>query len=142
MTEHTARLLARAARFGGTPVSVFTLAEEATLFEAALSIAFFFFFQAEDGIRDLIVTGVQTCALPIFFCRMPLEKWAGRSSTRSSRPRRVTRSAALTGSRTRLAVPPATAAAVAGNTDRKSGGEGKRGDLGGGRIIKKKKKKR
>src|SRR5206468_7784725 len=27
---------------------------------------FFFFFQAEDGIRDLIVTGVQTCALPIF----------------------------------------------------------------------------
>src|SRR3989440_6970042 len=30
---------------------------------------FFFFFQAEDGIRDLIVTGVQTCALPI--CRDP-----------------------------------------------------------------------
>src|SRR5256886_13400691 len=27
---------------------------------------FFFFFQAEDGIRDLTVTGVQTCALPIF----------------------------------------------------------------------------
>src|SRR5688572_30541762 len=27
--------------------------------------AFFFFFQAEDGIRDLTVTGVQTCALPI-----------------------------------------------------------------------------
>src|SRR5206468_4503874 len=26
---------------------------------------FYFFFQAEDGIRDLIVTGVQTCALPI-----------------------------------------------------------------------------
>src|SRR2546430_4095715 len=26
----------------------------------------FFFFQAEDGIRDLTVTGVQTCALPIF----------------------------------------------------------------------------
>src|SRR5258708_17303584 len=27
---------------------------------------FFFFFQAEDGIRDDLVTGVQTCALPIF----------------------------------------------------------------------------
>ena len=27
---------------------------------------FFFFFQAEDGIRDWSVTGVQTCALPIF----------------------------------------------------------------------------
>ena len=26
---------------------------------------FFFFFQAEDGIRDWSVTGVQTCALPI-----------------------------------------------------------------------------
>src|SRR2546421_11434143 len=29
----------------------------------------FFFFQAEDGIRDLIVTGVQTCALPIYQVR-------------------------------------------------------------------------
>src|SRR5206468_9590545 len=28
-----------------------------------------FFFQAEDGIRGLIVTGVQTCALPIFASR-------------------------------------------------------------------------
>src|SRR5699024_7406899 len=28
---------------------------------------FFFFFQAEDGIRDRNVTGVQTCALPIYF---------------------------------------------------------------------------
>src|SRR6266545_6850896 len=28
-------------------------------------IVFFFFFQAEDGIRDKLVTGVQTCALPI-----------------------------------------------------------------------------
>src|SRR6185437_13582448 len=27
---------------------------------------FFFFFQAEDGIRDKLVTGVQTCALPIW----------------------------------------------------------------------------
>src|SRR5208282_6304992 len=28
-------------------------------------VALFFFFQAEDGIRDATVTGVQTCALPI-----------------------------------------------------------------------------
>src|SRR5687767_9007693 len=28
-------------------------------------VIFFFFFQAEDGIRDKLVTGVQTCALPI-----------------------------------------------------------------------------
>src|SRR5689334_24072498 len=32
---------------------------------------FFFFFQAEDGIRDGTVTGVQTCALPIFWVRFP-----------------------------------------------------------------------
>src|SRR3989449_3911473 len=32
---------------------------------------FFFFFQAEDGIRDVAVTGVQTCALPIFRPRAP-----------------------------------------------------------------------
>ena len=37
---------------------------------------FFFFFQAEDGIRDYKVTGVQTCALPI---------WTGRLRPRSSR---------------------------------------------------------
>src|SRR2546422_2986203 len=30
-----------------------------------LTVEFFFFFQAEDGIRDVAVTGVQTCALPI-----------------------------------------------------------------------------
>src|SRR5437762_11383355 len=29
-------------------------------------LIFLFFFQAEDGIRDTSVTGVQTCALPIF----------------------------------------------------------------------------
>src|SRR2546430_14314993 len=32
------------------------------------SVGVFFFFQAEDGIRDLTVTGVQTCALPISRC--------------------------------------------------------------------------
>src|SRR5437773_5814115 len=33
-----------------------------------VSCLFFFFFQAEDGIRDRDVTGVQTCALPILAC--------------------------------------------------------------------------
>src|SRR2546426_9791028 len=32
-------------------------------------LSFFFFFQAEDGIRDYKVTGVQTCALPIWRSR-------------------------------------------------------------------------
>src|SRR2546430_16561483 len=35
------------------------------LIRTARSLYIFFFFQAEDGIRDLTVTGVQTCALPI-----------------------------------------------------------------------------
>src|SRR5437588_8861626 len=44
-----------------------------------------FFFQAEDGIRDHCVTGVQTCALPIFIARAAeragLEKSAAVGST-------------------------------------------------------------
>src|SRR5205823_8917765 len=34
--------------------------------DGAVSRLIVFFFQAEDGIRDKLVTGVQTCALPIF----------------------------------------------------------------------------
>src|SRR6266496_5486457 len=50
-------------------------------------LLFFFFFQAEDGIRDLYVTGVQTCALPI----SPAEAAATRRP-RAIRPRaRTTR---------------------------------------------------
>src|SRR5256884_1317297 len=40
-----------------------------------------FFFQAEDGIRDVAVTGVQTCALPISFLwetgAQPPARWHG-----------------------------------------------------------------
>src|SRR5262249_59839804 len=38
----------------------------------------FFFFQAEDGIRDWSVTGVQTCALPIWVIELgsPFAGWA------------------------------------------------------------------
>src|SRR2546430_7610677 len=39
---------------------------------AKVECVYFFFFQAEDGIRDLTVTGVQTCALPIsYFNNIP-----------------------------------------------------------------------
>src|SRR3712207_6988294 len=38
---------------------------------------FFFFFQAEDGIRDIGVTGVQTCALPIY--RRRIREMVGRA---------------------------------------------------------------
>src|SRR5690625_7830893 len=40
-------------------------------------LIFFFFFQAEDGIRDGHVTGVQTCALPIFEFSEPLDVLKG-----------------------------------------------------------------
>src|SRR5689334_24339506 len=35
--------------------------------KVVVELLYYFFFQAEDGIRDGTVTGVQTCALPIFF---------------------------------------------------------------------------
>src|SRR2546430_8065423 len=45
---------------------------------SARSVCSVFFFQAEDGIRYLTVTGVQTCALPIcrsrFECRRPYRR--------------------------------------------------------------------
>src|SRR5437762_11073429 len=40
----------------------------------ALFFSLFFFFQAEDGIRDTSVTGVQTCALPILVCESELSQ--------------------------------------------------------------------
>src|SRR5437879_7684603 len=58
---------------------------------------FFFFFQAEDGIRDTSVTGVQTCALPILVARARGQVGLERRRTPRQREaveriRRVTRS--------------------------------------------------
>src|SRR5229473_6738805 len=80
-----------------------------------MKIYFCFFVQAEDGIRDKLVTGVQTCALPISAIRSTATtrraiRWGGEATSRRhprSEERRV----------------------------------GKGVDLGGRRIIKKKKKK-
>src|SRR2546425_3357907 len=41
------------------------------------NLVVFFFFQAEDGIRDKLVTGVQTCALPIFLKALSLAPMHG-----------------------------------------------------------------
>src|SRR2546430_436666 len=49
----------------------------------------FFFFQAEDGIRDLTVTGVQTCALPIL-TRRDATKWIGATMIASNVPQQTT----------------------------------------------------
>src|SRR5437763_9360040 len=53
---------------------------------------YFFFFQAEDGIRDTSVTGVQTCALPICSAAAPASELllgAGRPVARTASPRRL-----------------------------------------------------
>src|SRR5207244_5422616 len=52
------------------------------------SLSCFFFFQAEDGIRDDLVTGVQTCALPISGSRGPGEGWRARRRTACRQSRR------------------------------------------------------
>src|SRR5882762_10544286 len=76
---------------------------------------FYFFFQAEDGIRDSSVTGVQTCALPILV---------------------------LHGRVQHLLDDGAQAVNLIDEQDRKSVVQGKSVDLGGRRIIKKKKKRK
>src|SRR3989441_2749642 len=56
-----------------------------------MSVVVFFFFQAEDGIRDKLVTGVQTCALPISLVRLARHKAAGLESIHSCGSTRVPR---------------------------------------------------
>src|SRR5690606_39502387 len=58
----------------------------------------FFFFQAEDGIRDFHVTGVQTCALPISPAPASLTSTCYRA-TWETRPHRPTSSLQLTSRR-------------------------------------------
>src|SRR3712207_7327356 len=105
----------------------------------------FFFFQAEDGIRDIGVTGVQTCALPIYedVLSQPglravvllegINDIGGGGATAAE----VTAGMAEIADRVHAAGIP-----VIGATDRKSVVEGKSVDLGGRRIIKKKKNKK
>src|SRR6266540_3971462 len=71
--------------------------------------SFFFFFQAEDGIRDRDVTGVQTCALPISAREgaTPSACRTGASQTPTpSLPRKPPLSGSLTDTPTRQAIPP------------------------------------
>src|SRR2546422_3592349 len=82
----------------------------------------FFFFQAEDGIRDVAVTGVQTCALPI--CDWSAMRLAT-IFTLSSLAKSITSGA------------PRPSAMSCRSEERR---EGKSVDLGGRRIIKKKTK--
>src|SRR2546422_6581432 len=92
-----------------------------------------FFFQAEDGIRDVAVTGVQTCALPILqnliYTRRIVQPVAAVKLTGTTFGTDIgllsavdQKFASVTGSDNPI-------------LDRKSGVEGKRVDFGGRRII-------
>src|SRR2546430_7011625 len=103
---------------------------------------YFFFFQAEDGIRDLTVTGVQTCALPIS------RGQGGVHGVRSRRPRRLVRPRAAPGHSTvGLRFEPAAvggsgpAAALARREVGRAAGRG-RGEISGGGVSLKKKKRK
>src|SRR3712207_9470269 len=92
----------------------------------------YFFFQAEDGIRYIGVTGVQTCALPISRTvypnvSVPVKPGSGVYVTE---PSASTTTWPCWGA-------PGTAVTVRASLDRKSVAEGKSVDLGGRRIINK-----
>src|SRR5258708_36033204 len=92
-------------------------------------IILFFFFQAEDGIRDDLVTGVQTCALPIFNGAIDMAE-EDRGNLRCFEAMGC--GALMISDRGRYP--------KGMEEDRKSVVSGKSVDLGGRRIIKKKKK--
>src|SRR5439155_6192475 len=105
-----------------------------SLLVGAFVSIFFFFFQAEDGIRDGHVTGVQTCALPICSGTTSRRAWRSCCSRDAcgSRPawwERLRRAWRRTRA-TYLTSAPAT-------RDRKSVVEGKSVHHGGVRIIEK-----
>src|SRR2546427_6696895 len=106
----------------------------------ALVLIFFFFFQAEDGIRDLTVTGVQTCASDL----------AAGAAPRSGPPSRAATppSGSPSGARTASPDPRPAAAQVAGGPprgwppatpggDRKTVVCGRSAELRGGGIVNK-----
>src|SRR5438105_5911926 len=61
--------------------SLFWCVRLVNFFLSVFSYFFFFFFQAEDGIRDPLVTGVQTCALPILTGRIVFAQFKSALST-------------------------------------------------------------
>src|SRR5947208_6771259 len=81
-----------------------------------VSVCRFFFFQAEDGIRDDLVTGVQTCALPILTARA-----GARARDRHAASARADLGGAVLNAHA-LVAPAGTAAAAAADTDAAGGG--------------------
>src|SRR5256885_13405119 len=89
------------------PNHLLVIQKQSTMTKKAIVIdALFFFFQAEDGIRDYKVTGVQTCALPISGTAGPRTA----AGTRALRSRRA--SAAIPATRGSRARPGAAARSI------------------------------
>src|SRR3712207_5739951 len=81
---------------------------------------FIFFFQAEDGIRDIGVTGVQTCALPIY---RPLERYSAAKRAnggRSTSGPRVDSADSASGSDSPARTAEARLSTTSGHTSRRS----------------------
>src|SRR5437879_1701120 len=89
--------------------------------------AFFFFFQAEDGIRDTSVTGVQTCALPIYRRR---SRRRARPQSRADRARPLDRLLLRRPARSRAAgaAPRGVMERAASGGASRAGGAGDRAD--------------
>src|SRR3712207_8156921 len=100
----------------------------------------FFFFQAEDGIRDIGVTGVQTCALPILQHRGPdaLNVGVRLAVDQAREPVEAVAAHAHRVLRRRLVEPHADRQVERMQARSEERREGKSVDLGGRRIIKKK----
>src|SRR2546429_4546809 len=99
---------------------------------------FGFFFQAEDGIRDVAVTGVQTCALPILqSIELTVPRLRGRiAGVGSLRPETRDRASRLrAGALNQSSAAGEPSRSWRSWVDRERGGEGERGELGGRRII-------
>src|SRR5256885_6267990 len=115
----------------------------ASLVSPRTSCSVFFFFQAEDGIRDYKVTGVQTCALPIYRPRHgDRRRRAGDERGRGAhrRARRGTPHAAADGGDG--SEEPQLRAERATDQNRRGACRGRGEISGGGGSFKKKKKKK
>src|SRR5260221_8312725 len=117
--------------------------------EAEVGDESFFFFQAEDGIRDHCVTGVQTCALPIsevllqrgnFGCLAVGGGLVLQQVVQNALAQRALGDFQFIDAQQAQGRNQDAQASGDDGADRKSVVEGKSGDLGGRRIIKKKKK--
>src|SRR5207253_5176464 len=94
---------------------------------------FSFFFQAEDGIRDGHVTGVQTCALPIY--SHPMDRCRKQTQVPWRRRRRELHREARQAQREELPVPAGAGAlelAAPVRSEERRVGKGGRGGWGGG----------